>query len=105
MVITAGAQNFAALLGGVGLLSFFIGWVAPLIACIVSRRWPVEMFGRVMGLTSAFAGLSGIGSLVAALVRDSVGSYSLAFLGLSLLLVLALICFLLLSRVRPASEG
>lgn len=101
MLITAGAQNFASLLGGVGLLSFFIGWVAPLIACIVGRRWPVEMFGRVMGLTSAFAGLSGIGSLV----RDAVGSYSLAFLGLSSLLVLALVCFLFLSRVRPAGEG
>lgn len=98
------ASSFYTLLIGVNLLAFFMGWVIPIIAGLVGSHWQVAMFGRAMGLVSAMAGLAGLGSFVAALVRDRFGDYAQAFSLLSILLIIALVAFILFMRLSQRKQ-
>src|SRR5690606_8192968 len=106
-VVTGLATSFPSLLAGVCLVALVTGGIAPFIASLVASRWGMAQFGRVMGVIHAFAALSGIGPLIAATIRDSTGSYSLAFLALTVLLIPAIACFVTLPRVvevQPEAE-
>lgn len=93
MASIAGASSFVTLACGVGLLSLMIGGVVPLIATTIARCWSMDKFGSVMGVIQASSALSATGPYFAATLREASGSYSVAFLGMTLILVPAVISF------------
>lgn len=104
MAMVIFANTFVLLVSAACLIAAFTGGVAPLMAGLVKTRWRPDLFGRVMGIHTAFAGLSAVGSYLAAVVRDTTGSYSIAFAVLASLLVVAAFVFSWFLRRQPALQ-
>ncbi|BFM08272.1 MFS transporter [Halioxenophilus aromaticivorans] len=107
MVLLALSDSIVRLILGVGLLALVMGGVAPLIANMISRHWPLESFGRVMGIVQAAAGISGLGPLMAAMIRDTSGGYPAAFMWMAALLPPAALCFIWVAarNSQPVGEA
>lgn len=104
MALIAAAGSFIALAAGMGLLALMIGGVVPLIAATIARCWPLDKFGSVMGVVQALGALSSTGSYLAARLSDASGSYSAAFLAMTLLLIPAVLSFFwMTAETRPAA--
>jgi MFS family permease len=101
MLLIGSAGNVYTLSIGVPLLGTAVGGVMPLMGSIVARRFGHDSFGSVMGVILAVAAMSGLAPAVVGLVRDLSGSYSYAFLGMTLLLIPAALCFLAAGRAAP----
>lgn len=99
------ASSYTVLLLGVSTLGVAAGGGLPIISSVAAARFGTESFGRVMGVVFAMAALSGIGSLVAGAIRDTGGSYSIAFLVLGLTLVPTVWCFLTLHSETDTGTG
>ena len=97
-ILTSFSTSYITLFGGVCTMAFALGAVAPLIATMVAKRWHQNDFSRVMGIIHGVAAAAGIGPLIAGYVRDTTQSYTVAFLGLALILPIALIAFLALPK-------
>ncbi len=82
------------------LLGIAAGAHLPLLATLVSHRFGVASFGRVMGLVGPFTTFGALGPWFAGYVRDDTGSYALAWLVLAGLLLPALIS---MSRLKPVA--
>ena len=95
------AETFITLMVAVCCIAAAVGGLTPVIASIVAARWGLENFGRVMGVIYAVVGFSGLGSLMAGVIRDVSGSYSQAFAWLLVVLVPSVYCFYTLSRIVP----
>ncbi len=104
MAMVIFASTFVLLVSAACLIAAFTGGVAPLMAGLVKTRWRPDLFGRVMGIHTAFAGLSAVGSYLTAVVRDTTGSYSIAFAVLASLLVVAAFVFTWFLRRQPALQ-
>lgn len=99
------AASFAPLLIAVVLLALGAGGGLPVITSFAAGRWGPENFGSMMGVVFALAGLTGVGSVLAGVIRDASGSYVIAFLGLMLALVPAAWCFITLSRSSQSADS
>ena len=99
IVVVSLAETFTSLMAAVCCMALAVGGMSPVIASIVAARWGSENFGRVMGVIYAMAGLSGIGSLIAGMIRDASGSYSQAFAYLLIVLVPSVYCFYTLPKI------
>jgi MFS family permease len=99
MILVSSATSFGLLLVGVSLTAMATGATLPVITSLAAARWGTQNFGRVMGVVFAFAGLSGTGSLIAGAIRDTSGSYDIAFISLVAVLLPAAYCFLTLPKV------
>ena len=105
MALLALSDSIVRLILGAGLLALVMGGVAPLIANMISRHWPLESFGRVMGIVQAFAGISGLGPLMAAMIRDNTGGYPTAFMWMAALLLPAALCFIWVAAKNSQPVG
>jgi MFS family permease len=111
MVSTAGA--FPQLLVGLLLVSFGQGCYLPLLASMIVARFGARSFGQVLGLAAILTQTSAVSPYLAGVIRDGTGSYTAAFLALSLPLLPAMIAMRWLSSrsgspdniaaLRPAS--
>jgi len=82
------------------LLGIAAGAHLPLLATLVSHRFGVASFGKVMGLVGPFTTFGALGPWFAGYIRDDTGSYALAWLVFAGLLVPALIS---MSMLRPVA--
>ena len=102
MTILISGSSFAFLLVGATLVAAGTAGALPVITSFAASRWGPENFGSIMGVVLALAGLSGLGSAFAGVIRDVSGSYTIAFLCLMLMLLPSTWCFLSLQRTEPA---
>ena len=79
--------SYFALLLVCGLLGFVAGGFLPLLGALVSQNFDIRAFGRVMGMIGPFTTLAAVGPWIAGQVRDTTGSYDMAWLGLGVLLI------------------
>ncbi len=80
------------------LLGVAAGAHLPLLASLVSHRFGVASFGRVMGLVGPFTTFGALGPWFAGYIRDETGSYTIAWLVFAGLVLPALIS---ISRLKP----
>lgn len=79
--------SYFALVLVCGLLGFVAGGFLPLLGALVSQNFDIRTFGQVMGMIGPFTTLAAVGPWIAGYLRDVTGSYDLAWLALSALLV------------------
>jgi MFS family permease len=101
LVMFLGNPEVLRLRAGAFLLGFATGGILPLSGIIVSSRFGVASFGRVMGLVSLFLMLGAFGPLLAGWIYDVVGSYDMAF---SMLLLLLIPAALTMIRLKPVPQ-
>lgn len=99
MIGISQASSYTALLLGASCAGFVVGGSAPMFASVVRARWPITQFGSVLGVVYAIVGFSAVGSLIAGYARDLTGSYSNAFLYMTLIMIPASLCFWRLSKI------
>ena len=92
--------SYFALVLVCGLLGFVAGGFLPLLGALVSQNFDIRTFGQVMGMIGPFTTLAAVGPWIAGYLRDTTGSYDLAWLALSALLVPSAAAISLL-RPRP----
>jgi len=97
LLILSMASSFAPLFAAVILVCIGSGGTFPIISAFAAKTWGPERFGRMMGVVFAMAGLSGLGAMLAGIVRDASGSYAPVFAGFILMLLPAAWCFFSLS--------
>ena len=96
-------QSWLMLLVLVGLLAIFYGVTFPIYGACAGDFFPREVMGTVIGAWTPFYGLGAIVThWVTGLLRDSTGVYDGAF---AINLAMAIIAFLLMSRVTPRSQA
>jgi len=100
LYLTAIADNFLVLAISVAALGTSAGGLTPLFGAIVSKRYGVGSFGRVMGLIMGTSSLSGFAPLLAGWLRDSTGSYETTFLWFLPMMLPAMIAFNRLSHQK-----
>ncbi|MYF11175.1 MAG: MFS transporter [Gammaproteobacteria bacterium] len=93
--------NYFALVLVCALLGFVAGGFLPLLGALVSQNFDIRTFGQVMGMIGPFTTLAAVGPWIAGYLRDTTGSYDLAWLTLSALLVPSAAAIALL-KPRPA---
>lgn len=98
LLIVSFSSGFQSLLLGVALTALVMGGISPLVANIVADRWDAALFGRVMGVVYAFAGVSAIGALFAGYLRDVTGNYSQVYLMMLIAVIPAVYCMFTLPR-------
>lgn len=86
---------------GLMLMTLGQGCFLPISSGMVIERFGVQSFGRVMGLLWMFIGLGSVSPFIAGLIRDATGSYSTAFIVMSLPLLLTAFAM----RAMPASRA
>ena len=79
--------SYFALVLVCGLLGFVAGGFLPLLGALVSQNFDIRTFGQVMGMIGPFTTLAAVGPWIAGYLRDTTGSYDLAWLTLAALLV------------------
>jgi hypothetical protein len=79
------------------LTTLSVGSFVPLLSNMVVNRFGAPALGQVMGLASLFIQLSALSPFLAALIRDALGNYRLAFLAMLLPLLPAMIAMRWLS--------
>lgn len=98
LLIVSFSSGFQSLLLGVALTALVMGGISPLVANIVADRWDAALFGRVMGVVYAFAGVSAVGALFAGYLRDVTGNYSQVYLMMLIAVIPAVYCMFTLPR-------
>ncbi|MYF49570.1 MAG: MFS transporter, partial [Gammaproteobacteria bacterium] len=93
--------NYFALVLVCALLGFVAGGFLPLLGALVSQNFDIRAFGQVMGMIGPFTTLAAVGPWIAGYLRDTTGSYDLAWLSLAVLLVPSAAAIALL-KPRPA---
>jgi len=73
------APSYTTLLVIAGILGVGTGAFLPLLGAIISSRFGPAGFGKVMGLLGPFTAVSAVGSVFAANIYDTTGSYNLAW--------------------------
>jgi len=101
--VVSASSSARPLFVGILLSTFAIGSFVPLMSNMVADRFGTEAFGRVMGLVYLFVQVSALFPFLAALIRDSLGSYRPAFLAMLIPLIPAIITMQWLSRGRRAA--
>jgi len=94
--------ELAVICAGLGIAA---GGFLPLLGSAVSTRFGVAAFGRVMGMLGPFMTLGALGPWLAGYLRDSTGSYDLAWLLLAALLVPAAVSISLLRPGRRSAQS
>ncbi len=79
LLLLGGDLGYARLILVSMLLGAAAGGFLPLLGAVVSARFGVAAFGRVMGLVGPFTTLAALGPWLAARLRDSTGSYDAAW--------------------------
>ena len=107
LVITLGLMSldpdYSQLLLISALLGFAAGGFLPLLGAIVASRFGPAAFGQVMGMVGPFTTLAAFGPWVAGYLRDSSGSYDVAWQLFALLVIPAAFTMILLTP-RPAAQ-
>ncbi len=84
------------------LLGFVAGGFLPLLGAIVSQNFDIRTFGQVMGMLGPFTTLAASGPWLAGYLRDTGGSYDLAWISLGALLIPSAFAVALMpARRRP----
>ena len=91
------APSYAQLVVISGMLGFAAGGFLPLLGAIVGSRFGPAAFGQVMGLIGPFTTLAAVGPWVAGYLRDTQGSYDVAWQVFLLVLIPAAIVIILLT--------
>lgn len=94
--------GYARLALAYALVGFAQGGFLPLLGAIFASRFGPEAFGRVMGLSWPFLTLSAVGPVLTGWVRDTSGSYAVAFQVMIAVLLPAAAIMLLLRPQRPS---
>jgi MFS family permease len=87
-----------------GLLGFAAGGYLPLLGAIIGSRFGPAAFGQVMGLVGPFTMLAAVGPWVAGYLRDTSGSYDVAWQFFMLLVIPAAFVMIWLTP-RPAPQA
>jgi cyanate permease len=98
MVLLIGRPSYGLMVTISGLLGFAAGGFLPLLGAIVGSRFGPQAFGTVFGLMAPFLTLSALGPPIAGLIRDTTGSYDMAF---QLILVTMVPAMLVMTLLRP----
>lgn len=85
-----------------GMVGFAAGGFLPLLGAIIGRHFGPQSFGQVMGLIGPFTTLAAIGPWIAGYIRDSLGSYDIAW---QLFLVVIIPTSLIIILLKPQPEG
>jgi MFS family permease len=85
------------------MLGFAAGGFLPLLGAIVGSRFGPAAFGQVMGLLGPFTTLAAVGPWIAGYLRDSQGSYDVAWQIFMLVLIPAAFTIILLTP-RPGAQ-
>ena len=93
--------SYFALVLVCALLGFVAGGFLPLLGALVSQNFDIRSFGQVMGMLGPFMTLAAVGPWIAGYLRDATGSYDMAWLTLSALLLPSAAALALL-KPRPA---
>tara|TARA_R110002110_G_C13470525_1_gene720994 strand:+ start:112705 stop:113937 length:1233 start_codon:yes stop_codon:yes gene_type:complete len=104
LLLVSFSSGFQSLLLGVALTALVMGGISPLIANIVAERWGTALFGRVMGVVHAFAGVSAVGALFAGYLRDVTGDYSQVYLIMLIGVIPALYCMFTMPRAPQPQQ-
>ena len=88
--------NYVSLILVCGVLGFVAGGFLPLLGVLVSQNFDIRAFGQVMGMLGPFTTLAAVGPWITGQVRDTTGSYDMAWLGLGALLVPSAVAVLLM---------
>lgn len=96
-VLAVGGFAIASSLSGLFLAGLCIGIAnggyLPVTGAVVSTRFGTASFGQVIGTLMVFASLGSLGAIVTGWIRESSGSYPVAFLSLVVVAVPGLLSF------------
>ena len=93
----SGSTSRSLLQIGIVMLGLISSGYVPLNSIVIATKFGTRAFGQVMGLSSTFLGFGTAGSFIAASLRDTTGSYPLAFM---IFLLLLLPGFWLIRRLK-----
>ncbi len=85
--LMVGELTYATLALVCGLLGFVAGGFLPLLGAMVSQNFNIRAFGQVMGLIGPFTTLAAVGPWIAGYLRDTAGSYDIAWMVFAVLLI------------------
>ncbi len=96
-------QNYAAMLGVAVMIGLTSGGLTPMVGALCAASFGPAAFGRATGLISPFMSLSAAGVVVIGVLRDSFGSFEIAFriVVLAMLPFTAAIVFLKTRKASP----
>ena len=100
-VLLTGSPGYSMMLGISILIGFSQGCIITVMGAIVVSRFGASSFGRVMGLEMAIVLLAGFGAPVSGWIRDTAGTYDVAFQVFAAAMLLGLLA---LFRLRPPGE-
>lgn len=100
LFLLSGAPLKPLMITGVAFVGLAGGGILPIMAVIIGARFPIEQFGRVMGLVMLSLSLASLGPLIAGWVYDQRGSYDPAFVLFAILLVPAIVAMIWLPPPR-----
>jgi MFS family permease len=104
--VLAMGLGYAVLLATNMVMGFFIAGVLPLVAAVLAARFGAASFSRAFGLVSPSITVAGAGAFIAGSVRDTFGSYDMAFLVLLIALLPAILGLVLLkAKAAPAIQA
>jgi MFS family permease len=98
MVLLIGRPSYGLMVTISALLGFAAGGFLPLLGAIVGSRFGPQAFGTVFGLMAPFLTLSALGPPLAGWIRDTTGTYDMAF---QLILVTLVPAALVMTLLRP----
>lgn len=101
------ASSLAGVLGAALCLGIANGGYLPIMAAVVSTRFGTASFGQVMGMLMIFANFASLAAIVTGWIRESAGSYTVAFLSLIVVALPGLLAFRFLQQkaVAPAAAA
>jgi MFS family permease len=104
--VLAMGLGYAVLLATNMVMGFFIAGVLPLVAAVLAARFGAASFSRAFGLVSPSITVAGAGAFIAGSVRDTFGSYDMAFLVLLIALLPAILGLVLLkAKAAPVIQA
>ena len=83
----AAASGIPGMLAGAIFLGIANGGYLPLMGVIVSSRFGTASFGQVMGTLMIFSNFGSLGGIASGWIRESTGSYSIAYLSLIVIVI------------------
>ena len=104
VVLLMRQPNFAELAFICAILGFSTGGTLPLLGAIVSSRFGIKDFGLVMGLLMPFLTVGSFGFVAAGWLRDTTGSYELAFIAYLALIIPAILSMAAMPKLRQSTK-
>ena len=105
LIMTIGATNFQAIILSSILFGISAGSILPLMGAIISTRFGSESFGMISGLAGPFLLFATLGPWGITLLADLLGSYTVGWVIMAILLIPGLLAFFWLPPTRALVPG